>query len=266
MIGITRMGGILSGGVIGSITPYTTPVSPWFANGNGSDDILALFGAAPTEWYDTGGVSSGNITGKIVGNVLTAVTSPLYEQTYINSTLGAGFDDGTYDSFDAADTGVHNVTTGAIAILVPVLRNTDIVRGIMGKYSNTAGLGYRLGVVGAPEDNKLQWVLEGSGAGTNRFLSVPEDLPLSAQAVLCWRSAVSQTCGITSTWGTEDSNTFASTLNMSNGGKFALGSYDTTRAMGSVVGPTVIWEGAAAETVITSRVANLAAWWVLASA
>ena len=236
---------------------------PWFSGAN--TDLLHYFGANAEELYLPGEPASGNIVGKIAGNVLSPVTSPLYQQALTgaaNDPLGAGFDNGTTDSFDAATSAVHDVAGDAFAILVPAYLPASVSSGsILGK-TNAAVQGYRIHISSGPKISAKLY----DNAGGGQAWTTADAVPVAEvfYAVL-WRSIVLSTSGVLTSAGetTVDSTTMQS---LANASAFALGSCSSYTATGIVLGPVAIWSGAAAETVIANRATTLPAWWAEATA
>lgn len=224
---------------------------PFFSGGN--TDVNYYFGANSTEVYVTGEPASGNITGKVAGYVLSPINTPLYQQTVVGTRKGCGFDSATTDSFDAANNTIHDLTTGAIAVLVPMYVNvvTTNFENVVGKAAYGANgwqMQFRTG---------LRWRVK--GATTEKIVSAT-----ALSTGLCygfgWRSISSNQIGIATSFQADVTDTDG-TGTATNTTTFALGSVASLNAAGIYLGSTVIWTGAAAETVIAGHATTLPAWW-----
>jgi len=233
---------------------------PWFGS-NYQANISHYFGAPAEELYLPGEPASGAITGKIAGNVLSPVTSPLYRQTLSGAHLGAGFDAGTTDSFDAANSSVHSYSNlVAYSVLIAVRIQAVTVNELFGKRSAT--LGYEaylttgriyhtsVGVVGSATPY-VPWVAA-DWYGIPIWLSY-------------WWSPATNAFGIDSSIAGGTSALISSVGDTTNASTFALGSQRVSAA-GFVLGLAIIWSGADAETVIAARTTTLPAWWAEATA
>jgi len=226
-------------------------VDKWFSNGQ--SDIQSFFTEAATELYLPGEPASGNITGKIASNVLTAVGTPNYQQALTgggDDPLGTGYTHATADSHDAADNTIHEVTTGAFAWLV-VYKLTNAkgsVKTIALKYHTASG---------------YLWYSPNAGTLQARFNGTAHNQvgPAvgTADYVLVYRSATTPRTGVYS--GTDGDTGSGTNPNISNAAIFALGSVFSRGCQGCVVGPSVFWTGAAAEAVIAARATDLPNWW-----
>jgi hypothetical protein len=222
----------------------------WFANGN--SDIKYWFGADANELYMTGEPASGNITGKIAGNVLTAVTTPAYQQALTGGAddpLGVGFTDNSADSFDAANNTVHEFAAGSFCILSTYKITAGGIRTMLGKFAPWAGyVLYR----NYGTDCFVYWngsarTIAHAAAGT-------------ADYVMIFQNATAPEWGVL-TGATGEHKYTSATLDVTNTRIFSLGSVVSALATGCVLGPTIIWTGADAETVIAARATTLPAWW-----
>jgi len=233
---------------------------PWFESDYQSN-ITHYFGAAAEELYLPGEPASGAITGKIAGNVLSPVTSPLHRQTLSGTHLGAGFDDGTLDSFDAAANTVHDYTgtTVAFAWLCPVLVTT------INTTQRDIGLGKRTATVGwetTLTTTLLRLFLQGT-LGVNA-VSVPGWTGLG---YIFGGVSVTANAGYLRTQtGAATMASIATTIgSLANTALTSLGS-GRIAARGHVCGATLIFAGAGAETVLANAATTLPAWWAEATA
>jgi len=236
---------------------------PWFES-NYQANISHYFGAEAEELYLPGEPASGAITGKIAGNVLSPVTSPLYRQTLSGAHLGAGFDDGTTDSFDAANATVHDLTTGAFAILVPFAILTApiaIGRTCIGKRQGTPYYGWEFYFTAA---SGLHIAVTGTLTSRDIF-----PVPAGAKTTglyycLYFGSVASDIIGAYASFG-NNTYSYSAVGSITSTATFALGSQRLT-ALGVVLGPILLFSGANAENVIAARATKLPAWWAEATA
>jgi len=235
---------------------------PWF----GSDyqaNITHFLGAEAEELYLPGEPASGAITGKIAGNVLSPVTSPLYRQTLSGAHLGAGFDHASYDSFDAADAGVHDYgvdTPFAQLVVFRVVSWPTSYRNMWGKSSTVPLVGYepRLSAAGA-----INVVLR--GALSLGALYGPVVNPGDVCAVLWGQSVDADADVYVDHTGTTSTAVRSVIGSLSSTAVFSLGSNRLT-AVNVIIGLTIIFSGANAETVLAARGDTMAPWWAEATA
>ena len=227
----------------------------WFSNGQ--SDINHFFGADAEELYLPGEPASGTITGKIAANVLTPVTTPTYQQALTglaDDPLGVGFHEATYDSFDASGSGVHDYTTGPFAMLIAfnIVNVPSQITALGGKRGGANIRGYELQVW---RGSKYGVAFDPGGTAIRADVNV-NPAP-GAHYMFAWRQGTEVGCKLEVG---ETTNTVLVTSNLTTTALFALGSlYLPTPD--SVAGPTIIWSGANAETVIANRATTLNAWW-----
>jgi len=244
-----RFGEIPAGGFI---------CDPWFRGPDAAtiiQHVECYYDAAPEEVYHPGGPAAGTITGGVAGNVLSPVLTPHYQQVLTgiaDDPLGAGFDDGTTDSFDAANAAIHNFTVGAFALLTTVCVTTVVhsSRNVLGKRSTIApNPGWAITA------NTTHLTAAFDDGVAFAFPSVAYIAPLNP--VLLFRSITGGIVGIRTLVGEQTSGVIAGSLGSVQ--LFSLGS-NVSSATQVVVGPTIIWRGATAEAVITNRAVTLPAW------
>lgn len=169
--------------------------------------------------------------------------------------LGAGFDENSSDSFDAANAGVHDYS-GALALLIP-WRLTGVVPGVRNLLSKKVTTGTQPGYAAYVQPGAVVFVADaGVPVGVYSFFSWTDDTAL--HYTLFWRSVSTELIGVTADVGS-DTSVFAGTYSPTNAATFSLGQgYYVAPSV--VLGPTIIWSGANAEYVIANRVSRLAAW------
>ena len=225
---------------------------------DGQQSIIQLFGAAAYDLILPGNPASGNIVTAILGNVLTPVTTPLYQQALTGlpgDPLGAGFDRPTTDSFDAATNAVYEFAAGSFAILCP-FRVTNAGAGILDVFGKRIATedtnGYTLGI----STDAIRWNTA-SGAGANADDLVFDNDTTAPHYAFVWSDSTGT--GIYGDYGTAAT---ATPVDVTNTALFALGSA-RLNACGVTVGPMPIWTGASADIVIAGRATSLPAWWAL---
>lgn len=224
----------------------------------GQTDVVDLFGAACDDVYRAGEDASGGITGKVASNVLSPIASPDYQQILTGipgDPRGVGFDDASADSFDAAFSTVHDFTTQAFAAL-GFFRVTDLFaavgqKQIFGKRAGLSGFTLRT------SSSKISYLV--AGDITYKTISVGASPNVGDLMYgMVWRNGIST--GLDSSAGniTDDLDVGSIT----NAALFSLGQGHNDAA-GIVLGGTIVWSGAEAETVIANRATTLPAWWSL---
>ena len=233
-------------------------VDKWFSNG--ASDIAHWFnGAVADELYMTGEPASGNIVGKLNGNVLTPVSTPAYRQTLTGDPgdpLGVSFTNSSTDSFDG---NYHNHTTGAMARLVTyVVGFSSLNRCVMGRSANGVSAGAKIlrpsgtwsaffsGTEGTINGDYSPGALDGTARWVLQFLSITEDIA----------GSYSSTDGEQTT-----SLTVSPVGDITSAANYSLGSLGTMLSAGITIGPTLEFSGAEAERIINVRATDIATWW-----
>lgn len=236
---------------------------PWFSNG--AADVKHFFGYNPTEIYIPGEPASGNITGKVAGNVLTAQGTPAYQQAFTgggDDPLGAGFTIGSTDAFDAANSGIHDFAGTSFAIFFTwlFLGEPTFTRTIIGKRSSTPPYyGFEMQV----NATDVRFVVADASGVTYQDVSV--DLS-AATGSGNWGPnydfiAIDETGGF-KYHDTSLGNAAPQVKNScaTNPQLFSIGQNRLTPA-NMVLGPLCVWEAADnAENVITDRAISLSSW------
>jgi len=240
-------------------------VDKWFKNGQ--SDIVSHFGANAEALYRPGTVSSGDVLDEIGSVDLSPVGTPQYLADFMGSgspPYGVGFDAASTDALGGAQMGWPDENW---AVLVPwraIAQLPDNRDDVVGRFSNSYD-GFSLTLRRDWEFGYyiFQAYLEGSADSLifDFFSTFVDDQ--QPHYVLFWHIAPNQT-GITTDFGEQTSSTNVGTLDATC--DFRLGRLDYSDGIGAaniIVGPTVIWRGAAAATVVTDRATTLAAWWAL---
>jgi len=210
----------------------------WFSNG--ASDVEHFFSETPADIIRPGDFASGNITSMLQSNVLTAVTTPTYQQALTGAgddPLGVGFTHETTDSFDAANNTIYDFNGIAFAWLYTYKLTTALtnLRAIAGKYASNNG-----------------HITFGANATTMRgkwdatqVLHAPPAVG-TADYILQYQDPGVPRSGVYSV-----SNTLL----------HSFGSVGAYLAQGHVAGPSVLFTGAAASAVISARATDLPNWW-----
>jgi hypothetical protein len=233
----------------------------WFRNGNA--DVDQFFSARAAEIFCCGEFASGNIVGEVGSTVLTTDHDPLYQQTFLggdSDPLGAGFADNSFSRFEDQSDALA-LGTSPFAVLVPfmILDGSSGGNFVISNWDGSAGIRVRT----YQSSLRLQASFYGTeGVAVNLYTTDGPGVDTPSWFLL-WRSNSLGYVGITPSWETESSDTFTTSSDFGGAGKLTLGAgYDAVGcAVGSVMPTVTFWSGAPAETIITNRGTEPAAWW-----
>lgn len=233
------------------------PVQTYPAN---NTELAAAGFPAATEIYLPGGPASGDITGVVASTVLADVVTPAYRQAFdpTAAVLGAGFTVDTGDAFKAANATFHDANATAIAFLTTVILTTPgTSRDILGKREPAGdGYGYELQ---HKSDASVGFTVKGPANIDTKYVT-----PVSgALAYLCCGYSPGRDELVIKTKGDKvvSAGAYTRNGNTTNTQDFSLGrgKLFTTNM---IMGPTYIWEGAGADTLMASIDAICDGWWV----